>query len=404
MDTTLAADLGVADASTDEVYAAMDWLVGRQDQIERALARRHLQAGGQALFDLSSYVEGRHCELAARGYSRDQKVGKEQIEYGLLTDPQGRPVAVEVVAGNTADPTAFTNVVERIRTRFGLQELVLVGDRGMITAARVGALRELGGMGWITCLRAAQIKTLAEDGALQLSLFDQTNLAEITHPDFPGERLVCCRNPALATQRARKRAELLAATQAELDKITRLVEGGKLKGAAKIGVRIGRVLGKYRVAKHFDLTITDSSFAYQRRHDQIAAEAALDGIYLIRTSVTTDQWTPPAWSRPTSNQPTSNATSAASRASTWSCGRSGTGWPTGSAPTRWCACWPATLPGTSAAPWPRCASPTPSHPHQPTRSPPPSVHRPPTARPPAAGSQTAAQRTASAPCWTTLAP
>jgi hypothetical protein len=289
-DTTLAEDLGVQDVTTDEVYAAMDWLVGRQDQIQRQLARRHLEPGGLALFDLSSsYVEGRHCELAARGYSRDQKVGKDQIEYGLLTDPHGRPVAVEVVAGNTADPTAFTSVVERIRSRFGLKELVLVGDRGMITSARVEALRELGGMGWITCLRAAQIKTLAEDGTLQLSLFDQTNLAEITHPDFPGERLVCCRNPALATERARKRAELLAATQAELDKITRLVEGGKLKGAAKIGVRIGKVVGRFKVAKHFDLTITDSSFAYQRRHDQIAAEAALDGIYVVRTSVGTDR-------------------------------------------------------------------------------------------------------------------
>jgi hypothetical protein len=289
-DTTLAADLGVADATTDEVYAAMDWLVGRQDHLQRQLARRHLEPGGLALFDLSSsYVEGRHCELAARGYSRDQKVGKDQIEYGLLTDPQGRPVAVEVVAGNTADPTAFTQVVDTIRAKFGLAELVLVGDRGMITSARVQALRELGGMGWITCLRAAQIKALAEDGAVQLSLFDQTNLAEITHPDFPGERLVCCRNPALAAERARKRGELLAATEAELDKVVRLVERGKLKGAAKIGVRLGKVLGRFKVAKHFDLQITHASFAYARRHDQITAEAALDGIYIIRTSVAADQ-------------------------------------------------------------------------------------------------------------------
>jgi transposase len=242
------------------------------------------------LFDLSSsYVEGHHCQLAARGYSRDQKVGKDQIEYGLLTDPQGRPVAVEVLAGNTADPTAFSSMVERIRTRFGLKRLVLVGDRGMITSARVEALRGLGGMGWITCLRAAQIKALAEVGALQLSLFDEHNLAEIHHPDFPGERLVCCRNPALATERARKRAELLAATEAELDKITRLVQGGKLTGAAKIGVRIGKVLGRFKVAKHFDLQITDTTFSYTRRQAQINAEAALDGIYVIRTSLTTDQ-------------------------------------------------------------------------------------------------------------------
>jgi hypothetical protein len=289
-DTTLAHDLGVADASTDEVYAAMDWLGDRQDHIERQLARRHLQSGGPALFDLSSsYVEGHHCQLAARGYSRDQKVGKDQIEYGLLTDPQGRPVAVEVLAGNTADPTAFTKVVERVRGRFGLKRLVLVGDRGMITSARVDALRGLDGMGWITCLRAAKIKQLATDGPLQLGLFDHTNLAEITHPDFPGERLVCCRNPALAAERARKRAELLAATQAELDKVTRLVEAGKLKGAAKIGVRVGKVAGRFKVAKHFDLQITDTAFAYGRRADQIAAEAALDGIYVIRTSVTAHQ-------------------------------------------------------------------------------------------------------------------
>jgi hypothetical protein len=293
-DTTLAADLGVADASTDEVYAAMDWLQGRQDQIQRQLARRHLQPGGLALFDLSSsYVEGRACELATRGYSRDQKVGKDQIEYGLLTDPAGRPVAVEVLAGNTADPTAFTQVVERVRGRFKLKRLVLVGDRGMITSARIQALRELGGMGWITCLRAAQIKALAEDGAVQLGLFDQQNLAEITHPDFPGERLVCCRNPALAAERARKRTELLAATQAELDKITRLVEAGKLTGAARIGVRVGKVAGRFQVAKHFDLTISDTSFAWTRRQAQIDAEAALDGIYVIRTSVTADRLNTP---------------------------------------------------------------------------------------------------------------
>jgi len=233
-------------------------------------------------------VEGHHCELAVRGYSRDQKVGKDQIEYGLLTDPQGRPVAVEVLAGNTADPTAFTRVVERIRSRFKLKRLVLVGDRGRITSARVDALRELDGMGWITCLRAAQIKALAEDGALQLSRFDQTNLAEISHPDFPGERLVCCRNPALAAERASKRGELLAATQTELDKVTRLVEAGKLKGAAKIGVRVGKVLGKFKVAKHFDLEITDTTFTWTRRQQQIDAEAALDGIYVIRTSMPAD--------------------------------------------------------------------------------------------------------------------
>jgi hypothetical protein len=289
-DTTLAEDLGVADASTDEVDAAMDWLAGRQDRIEQALARRHLEPGGLAYYDLSSsYVEGHHCQLAARGYSRDQKVGKDQIEYGLLTDHAGRPVAVEVFAGNTGDPAAFQAAVTTVRERFGLEELVLVGDRAMITSARVAALRELGGMGWITCLRAAAIKALAEDGPLQLGLFDQISLAEISHPDFPGERLVCCRNPALAAERARKRTELLAATEVELDKVARLVEGGKLAGTAMIGVRVGKVLGRYKVAKHFDLQLTDTSFGYARRQAQIDAEAALDGIYVIRTSVTADR-------------------------------------------------------------------------------------------------------------------
>jgi hypothetical protein len=268
----------------------MDWLAGRQDPIERQLARRHLRPGGLAYYDLSSsYVEGRHCQLAARGYSRDQKVGKDQIEYGLLTDPDGRPVAVQVVAGNTGDPAAFTQVVEAVRDRFKLEELVLVGDRGMITSARIAALRELGGMGWVTCLRASAIKALAEGGALQLSLFDQRSLAEVAHPDFPGERLVCCRNPALAAERARKRGELLDATQVELDKVARLVQAGKLAGAAKIGVRVGKVLGRFKVAKHFDLQISDGSFAYARRQAQIDAEAALDGIYVIRTSIAAEQ-------------------------------------------------------------------------------------------------------------------
>jgi Transposase DDE domain len=289
-DTTLAHDLGVADATTDEVYAAMDWLVGRQPVIERTLARRHLRPGGLAYYDLSSsYVEGSHCELAARGYSRDQKVGKDQIEYALLTDPDGRPVSVEVFPGNTGDPAAFIKLVERVRTRFKLDKLVLVGDRGMITAARVEALRELGGLGWVTCLRASQIAALAQTNAVQLSLFDQANLAEITHPDFPGERLVCCRNPALATERARKRAELLDATETELAKVARLVERGRLVGADKIGLRVGKVVGRYKMAKHFELHITDTTFAYTRRATQIAAEAALDGIYIIRTSVGADQ-------------------------------------------------------------------------------------------------------------------
>lgn len=292
VDTTLAADLDVAGASTDEVYAAMDWLAGRQPDIEAALARRHLHPGGLAYFDLSSsWLEGHCCPLAARGFSRDHKAGRDQIEYGLLTDDEGRPVAVEVFPGNTADPTAFVAAVETVTDRFGLDDLVLVGDRGMITTARIQALRAHDAdLGWITALRAPAIARLAaEDGPLQLSLFDDTNLAEITHPDYPGERLVACRNPALAAERARKRNELLAATEAELAKIAGAVTAGRLRDPAKIGQRVGRHANRYKMAKHFDLDIADGHFTYRRKLDQIAAEAALDGIYVLRTSLPADQ-------------------------------------------------------------------------------------------------------------------
>jgi hypothetical protein len=289
-DTTLGVDLGVAEASTDEVYAAMDWLLARQDGIEAKLAARHLAGAANpsrmALFDLSSsWMEGRCCPLAALGYSRDGKKGKPQIEYGLLTDPAGRPVAVRVFAGNTADPTAFVEAVTVVRDRFGLHQMVMVGDRGMITSARIDALRNLGGLGWLTCLRAPAIATLAaEDGPLQMSLFDQHDLAEIAHPDYPGERLIACRNPALAAERARKRADLLAATEALLDPIVAAVAAGRLTGAAAIGVKVGKVIDKYKMAKHFDLAITDTTLTVTRRQAGIDAEAALDGIYVIRTS------------------------------------------------------------------------------------------------------------------------
>src|SRR5450756_1674964 len=294
-DTTLAADLGVADATTDEVYAAMDWLAGRQDAIEAKLVRTHLSGAGNpdrlALFDLSSsWVTGRCCPLAARGYSRDGKKGLPQIEYGLLTDPAGRPVAVRVFPGNTADPTAFTTIVEAVKDTFKLKEMVMVGDRGMITSARVQELRDLGGFGWVTALRAPAIAALAaDDDPLQMSLFDQANLAEITHPDYPGERLVACRNPALATERARKRLALLEATDIELSKIVAAVVAGRLSGAGKIGVRVGKVIGRYKMAKHYILDISQDSFAFTRDQDQIAAEAALDGIYVIRTTIGPEQ-------------------------------------------------------------------------------------------------------------------
>jgi len=285
--TTLAADGGVGQASTDDVYAAMDWLVERQAGIEAALARRHLEAGGRVLYDLSSsWVEGRHCPLAARGYSRDGKAGKDQIEYGLTCDPQGRPVAVEVFAGNTADPTAFISAASTVKERFGLADVVLVGDRGMITSARIEALKDVGGLGWITSLRAPAIQALAEAGALQLSLFDEQDLAEITHPDYPDERLVACRNPALAAERARKRDELLAATEADLATIKTAVERDRrpLRGKDKIALRAGKVVNRHKVAKHFELTIGEDSFSFARKADQIAAEAALDGIYVVRAA------------------------------------------------------------------------------------------------------------------------
>jgi hypothetical protein len=287
-DTTIGADLGVADASTDEVYAAMDWLEGRQRGIEKKLAARHLTPGGIAMFDLSSsWVEGSCCDLAAFGHSRDGKRGRKQIEYGLLTDPQGRPVAVEVFAGNTADPISFKTAITRVRDDFGIRNLIMAGDRGMITGTRIDDLRKLPGMDWITALRAPAIAALArDDGPLQMSLFDTQDFAEIEHPDYPGERLICCHNPILAAERARKREALLAATEKDLEKITAAAAAGRCKGAAKTGERAGKVIGKHKVAKHFITEITDTSFTYRRDQEQIAAEAALDGIYVIRTSVT----------------------------------------------------------------------------------------------------------------------
>jgi hypothetical protein len=286
-DTTLGADLSVAGAGRDEVYAAMDWLLGRQDAIEAGLANRHLREGGMAMFDLSSsWVEGSHCELAARGYSRDGKKGKLQIEYGLLTDPHGRPVAIRVFPGNTADPAAFIEASEVVRHKFGLSRLTLVGDRGMITSARIEALKDLGGLSWITCLRAPAIAKLAgAHGPLQLTLFDTQDLAEITRPDYPGERLIACRNPVLAAERARKRQALLAATEAVLAPIIAAVTEGRLAGADQIGLKVGKVIDKFKMSKHLTTAITDTTLTVTRRAAQIAAEAALDGIYVLRTPV-----------------------------------------------------------------------------------------------------------------------
>jgi hypothetical protein len=301
-DVTLGADLGVAGASTDDIYAAMDWLVHRQDAIEAELARRHLapepNPSQMALFDLSSsWLEGSQCPLAARGYSRDGKKGTLQIEYGLLTDPAGRPVAVRVFPGSTGDPGAFTQIVQVVRDKFNLQKMVMVGDRGMITSARIAALNQQEDgtarpdpYSWITALRATAIrKLMAEDGPLQLSLFDQQDLAEITSEDFPGERLVACRNPALAAERARKREDLLQATEKLLAPLLARVQAGKLTGAGQTGVEVGKVISKYKTGKHFNITITGDSLTVTRRQDQIDAEAALDGFYVLRTPVPAGQ-------------------------------------------------------------------------------------------------------------------
>jgi len=299
-DATLGADLGVADASTDDIYAAMDWLAGQQDNIEAGLAARHLSPQAspsrQALFDLSSsWMEGQHCPLAARGYSRDGKKGKLQIEYGLLTDPEGRPVAVRVFPGNTGDPGAFTAIVKVVRDKSGLAKMVMVGDRGMITSARIQAMNQRDDgtarpdadtYEWITALRAPAIrKLMADDGPLQLSLFDQQDLAEITSPDFPGERLIACRNPVLAADRARTREELLTATEKLLAPLIARVQAGRLQGAGEIGVEVGKAITRYKTGKHFAVTITDTTLVIERRQDRIDTEAALDGFYVLRTPV-----------------------------------------------------------------------------------------------------------------------
>ena len=293
--TTLSDELSLGEVTEPELLCAMDWLLDRQDRIERTLARRHLAEGSFMLYDLSSSdVEGRCCELAALGHSRDGKPGKLQVNWGLICSPDGRPISVQVHPGNTADPTTVPGVLDTVREKFGIDRVILVGDRAMITDAHAQVIKELGA-GFVSALKTAQIRKLIGTGALQLSLFDQTNLAEITSPQFEGERLVVCRNPHLATERARKREDLLQATERELEKVKASVENprGRLHNAdaGKIGERGGRVVNKYKVAKHFDLQITDSSFAYERKADQITAEAALDGLYVLRTTCTPDELT-----------------------------------------------------------------------------------------------------------------
>jgi hypothetical protein len=283
---TLAEDLGVRDASEDDLYAAMDWLLERQDRIEQHLAARHLTPGGVVLYDVSSsYFEGTTCPLARRGYNRDGKRDKLQVHYGLVTDGRGCPVAISVFEGNVVDSTTFVPQVQQLRERFGVRDVVVIGDRGMIAQTAIDALKTVEGVAWVTALKSVQIRTLLTGGALQLGLFDERHLFELRHPDYPGERLVACRNPELAKLRAHKRQALLAATAAALEPIQRRVTSGRLRGRAEIGLRVGRVMNKYTVAKHFRVTITDTRFHYAIRTDRVETEAALDGIYVIRTNL-----------------------------------------------------------------------------------------------------------------------
>jgi hypothetical protein len=285
--TTLAEELGVADADEDDLYAAMDWLLARQDRIEQKLAARHLTDGAVVLYDVSSsYYEGRTCPLARFGHDRDGHTGRPIIVYGVLTDRDGRPVAVSVYPGNTADPTTVRDQVDLLRTRFGLVRLVLVGDRGMLTQPQIDMLKTAPGLGWITALTSVAIRKLVTQGALQLSLFDHQHLAEISSPDFPGERLMACYNPVLAQERSRKRQALLEATEQGLTKLARDVARRTKKplAASVIGLKAGKMLERHKVGKHYQLTIGEGTFQWIRRDEAIAAEAKLDGIYVIRTS------------------------------------------------------------------------------------------------------------------------
>ena len=284
--TTLAEDFGVTQASENDCYAAMDWLLTRQDRIQKKLATRHLKEGGLVLYDLSSsHFEGSTCPLAKHGYSRDGKRGTLQVEYGLMTDDRGCPVAISVHEGNTADPTTLMPEIERVKQDFGIASFVMVGDRGMISQKAILSIRAHGGIDWITALKSVNIRALIADTTLQPDLFDERNLLELTHPDYPGERLVACRNPELMRLRGHKREALLQATEESLQKIEIRVAAGRLTGRDNIGVQVGRVVDRYKMAKHFERDIQDTTFSFTRKTADIAAEAALDGIYIIRTSV-----------------------------------------------------------------------------------------------------------------------
>ena len=289
-DTTLPELLDIAAVDEDDIYEAMDWLFERQGRIEKKLAKRHLKEGDMVLYDLtSSYFEGVTCPLARLGKSRDRKRGTLQVNYGLVSTKDGCPVSVSVYEGNTGDPTTLMEQAEKVRDDFGIGEVVLVGDRGMITQKQIDELRLAEGFDWITAMKTGGIRKLVEDGVLQLDLFDERNILEFTHPDYPGERLVACRNPVLARKRAHKRESMLEATQLELDKVRAMVGRGRLKGQDAIGVRVGKVVNKYKMAKHVVLDIDEGHFDFEINEESIASEAALDGVYVIRTSLSEER-------------------------------------------------------------------------------------------------------------------
>ena len=293
-DTTLPETFGVEGCDEQQLYAAMDWLLQRQDRIQKKLADRHLEAGCLALYDLSSsYYEGATCPLARRGYSRDRKKGTLQVNYGLLTDLRGCPVAISVYEGNTSDPATLGPEIARLKDAFAIETFVAVGDRGMISQKNVDGFKAQGGVDWITALKSVSIRALVEQGQLQLDLFDQRNLFELTAPDYPGERLIACRNPALAALRTHKRQDLLAATEASLARIQARVDAGRLAGQDQIALAVGRVINQYKMAKHFQLDISDDAFSFRRDLGKVAAEAALDGVYIIRTSLAPEQMSGP---------------------------------------------------------------------------------------------------------------
>ena len=408
--TSLGELLDVEDADEDQLYAAMDWLLARQARIETTLASRHLD-NTLVLYDVtSSYFEGRTCPLARRGYSRDNRRGTLQIVIGLLCNRAGCPVAVEVFPGNTADPATVAPQVKKLRARFGLERVVLVGDRGMLTDARIREeLEPVEGLSWISALRAPAIQRLAAQETIQRSLFDDVDLAEVTSPDFPGERLVVCRNPLLAAERARKRQALLAATETELEKIVRATQRTRqrLHGADKIGLRVGTVRNKYKVGKHFALTITDDAFSYARKQEQITKEAALDGLYVVRTDVDAAQLSTEEVVRAyKSLSVVERAFRTMKTIDLQVRGPSTIAARIGCAHTSSSACWPTTWSGTCAAPWRRCSSrtttePPPSAPRSCAR---PSAPRRPTARPPPSAPRMTSPPRASAASWANSAP